>query len=89
MPLDDVSGMDQVAKIKLAVNYTDSSKWLFIDDLTITVPQCDGEMPGDAYGDCQIDLRDFGVMAGSWLACNRIPADSCDEYFYEVFEDME
>ena len=89
MPLSDIAGMDAVEAVKITVDGMPSSQWLFIDDLTITVPQCDGDMFGDAYGDCQIDIRDFAVIAGSWLGCNRIPAESCDEYFYEVFEEIE
>jgi hypothetical protein len=86
----DTAGLDAVAAVELTVPQFEPGRWLFVDTLTITVPQCEGGgIAGDAYGDCQIDLKDFAVIAGNWLGCNRIPADSCDDYFYEIFAEIE
>ena len=89
MPIYNVAGLDSVAAVKLTVPQMAVGQWLFIDDLTITVPQCSDGVSGDVYGDCQVDLLDFATIAANWLVCNRIPADTCDDYFFEVFEDME
>lgn len=46
---------------------------------TTIVPDCTEEIPGDANGDCQVDLEDLALVASSWLTCNREPQESCFE----------
>jgi len=44
---------------------------------TTIVPDCTKEIPGDANGDCQVDLEDLALVASGWLTCNREPQESC------------
>jgi hypothetical protein len=46
---------------------------------TTIVPDCTEEIPGDANGDCQVDMEDLALVASSWLTCNREPQESCFE----------
>lgn len=43
---------------------------------------CNYELPELTYdfdGNCRVDLADFAEIAGSWLACNRIPDTTCSQ----------
>ncbi|MBN1844722.1 MAG: DUF1349 domain-containing protein [Sedimentisphaerales bacterium] len=35
------------------------------------------QIPGDANGDCYVDLLDFNIMAGNWLNCTDLNNPSC------------
>jgi glucose/arabinose dehydrogenase len=38
------------------------------------VPVCGQDFPGDANGDCKVNLADFALMAADWLKCSdRLP----------------
>lgn len=83
------AGMDAVAKIKLTVNDAGYGvpRWLFVDDVMLGIPACpaDSDLTADINGDCQVDIKDISVMFEGWLDCQRIPADSCFDYFFEAF----
>lgn len=40
-------------------------------------PDCVGSLPADLTGDCRVDIKDFAMLAASWMTCNIIPADFC------------
>ncbi len=39
---------------------------------------CTEPVPGDANGDCKVDLADFAVIASHWAQCNLDPAEACN-----------
>ncbi len=41
-------------------------------------PSCDGVLPADTNGDCEVDLADLEVIAVNWLECNRVPSSLCN-----------
>ena len=45
--------------------------------LEISRPYCREPVPGDANGDCRVDLLDFEIMISHWLECNLEPQSAC------------
>jgi hypothetical protein len=82
--LADAANIDQVKKMTITVPGQSFTGDLRIDNIALRVPYCSGDIPGDVYGDCVIDIRDFAIMAENWLECNRIPAESCFTYFFQA-----
>lgn len=41
------------------------------------IASCPSPLPGDANGDCVVNLNDFALMAQSWLVCNLDDATAC------------
>lgn len=40
--------------------------------VSYTAPVCAEKLPGDANGDCKINIGDLALMASNWLKCNSI-----------------
>ncbi|ARN56828.1 LamG domain-containing protein [Sedimentisphaera salicampi] len=62
--------VDQVDSMS---NTLQGKVWSF----TTVIPQCDPPLPGDADGNCYIDLMDLAVMSSNWLKCNLVPSEAC------------
>ena len=41
--------------------------------------QCLDKPASDLNDDCLVDLRDFAILAGNWMLCNKVPATACNE----------
>ncbi|MBW8015594.1 MAG: peptidyl-prolyl cis-trans isomerase [Planctomycetes bacterium] len=59
----DTGTLDDVPVIDIVIDFA---------EITLNVPVCSVKMPGDADGDCDVDLADLAMLAGNWLACNAI-----------------
>ncbi|HUS72864.1 MAG TPA: ELWxxDGT repeat protein, partial [Sedimentisphaerales bacterium] len=45
--------------------------WIYVNWL------CSEPIEGDVNNDCQVDFRDFSLLASNWLSCNRKPDYLC------------
>lgn len=47
-----------------------------------TTPVCNGGagLAGDADGDCDVDFKDFAVMAENWMTCAFVPSAACGHF---------
>jgi len=75
-------GVDLRAVKKITFQFTSvpgpvEPETIFIDNLVLRLARCTEPIPGDANGDCQVDLTDLALIASSWLQCNRFPAEAC------------
>lgn len=49
--------------------------YTWLDDETVA--DCPNPVPGDANGDCRMDLTDYAFAAQNWLICNLDPVSAC------------
>ena len=76
-----VSGMDVVDAIAVVNTTTENNmddvpvNDIIIQSATITLdePVCIEKLEGDVDGDCDVDLVDFSLLAGTWLMENSTP----------------
>ncbi len=84
LSLVDAPNINQVKKITITIPGQAVTGDLRIDNIAMRTPYCTDNIPGDVYNDCVIDIRDFAIMAENWLECNRIPASSCFNYWFQA-----
>jgi hypothetical protein len=37
-------------------------------------------LAGDEDGDCDVDFKDFAMMAENWMSCGFVPAAACGHF---------
>lgn len=75
--LSGLTVVDQIAAVKTRIengmqNVPENDIIIQTATVSYTAPVCAEKLPGDANGDCKINISDLALMASNWLKCNSI-----------------